>query len=217
MSVFNVTENQVQKVRNSLINIRKLACRIDKLTYLDNKATGFENHIYQVNMSDYNGDIKEYEELLKHKIDEINDRKSAGTGLRIGYVGVPPMIGDIYDFIEGLGARVVYNEVQREFAFPGAEKAGNIYEQYYNYTYPYDLTFRIKEIKRQIELRKIDAVIHYTQTFCHRAAEDIIIKKELGIPVLTIEGDKINTLDARTKLRLEAFFDMLTDSAGVNL
>ncbi|MHB1154988.1 MAG: 2-hydroxyacyl-CoA dehydratase family protein [Eubacteriales bacterium] len=217
MCHFNVTEEQVQNIRNSLINIRRLARQIDKLTYIDNKATGFENHIYQVCMSDYNGDIKECEELLKHKVDEINNRKSAGSGLRIGYIGVPPMTSDIYNFIEGFGAKVIYNEIQREFAFSRAEKANNIYEQYYDYTYPYDLSFRIKEIKKQVETRKIDAMIHYTQTFCHRAVEDIILKKELEVPILTIEGDKLNTLDARTKLRLEAFFDMLTDSAGVIL
>lgn len=41
--------------------------------------------------------------------------------------------------------------------------------------------------------------------------EDIILKQELNIPILTIEGDKSNSLDARTKLRIEAFLDMLKD------
>ncbi len=66
-------------------------------------------------------------------------------------------------------------------------------------------------MKKQIEERNIDAIIHYTQAFCHRAVEDIVLKEELNIPMLNIEGDKLNTLDARTKLRLEAFLDMLLD------
>ncbi len=121
--------------------------------------------------------------------------------------------GDIYDFVENLNARFVYNEVQREFSFPrGGIEAINIFQQYYDYTYPYDMEFRIKELKKQIKERKIDAIIHYTQAFCHRAVEDIVLKKELNIPILNIEGgDKLNTLDARTKLRLEAFLDMLLD------
>ena len=41
--------------------------------------------------------------------------------------------------------------------------------------------------------------------------EDIVLKEKLDIPILNIEGDKLNTLDARTKLRLEAFLDMLLD------
>ena len=37
------------------------------------------------------------------------------------------------------------------------------------------------------------------------------MKKELNLPILNIEGDKLNCLDARTKLRVEAFLDMLLD------
>jgi benzoyl-CoA reductase/2-hydroxyglutaryl-CoA dehydratase subunit BcrC/BadD/HgdB len=121
------------------------------------------------------------------------------------------MTCDIYDFVENLDAHFVYNEVQREFAFPRASEASNIYEQYYDYTYPYDIHFRLKELKKQIKERKIDGVIHYTQAFCYRAIEDIILKKELDMPILNIEGDKLNALDARTKLRIEAFIDMLSD------
>jgi len=67
------------------------------------------------------------------------------------------------------------------------------------------------ELKNQIKERKLDGIIHYTQAFCYRAVEDIILKEKLDIPILNIEGDKLNTLDARTKLRLEAFLDMLVD------
>jgi len=121
------------------------------------------------------------------------------------------MTGDIYDFAEKFNAHFVYNEVQREFAFPRGDQAKNIFEQYYDYTYPYDIHFRMKELKLQIETRKLDAIIHYTQAFCYRAVEDIVLKESLDIPVLNIEGDKLNSLDARTKLRLEAFLDMLLD------
>jgi len=121
------------------------------------------------------------------------------------------MTCDIFNYCENFNARFVYNEVQREFAFPRGAKAESIYEQYCDYTYPYDLEFRLEEVKRQIELRKLDGIIHYTQAFCHRAIEDIVIKNTLNIPILTIEGDKSNILDSRTKLRLEAFLDMLLD------
>ena len=121
------------------------------------------------------------------------------------------MTGDIYAFVENFNATFVYNEVQREFAFPRADKATNIYDQYYDYTYPYDTEFRIIELKNQINERKLDGIIHYTQAFCYRAVEDIVLKQKLDIPILNIEGDKLNTLDARTKLRIEAFLDMLLD------
>lgn len=211
MNIFNVTLEEVEVVRKRLNEVRQLTKEIDNLTYIDNKANGFENHLYQVSSSDFNTDIDSFKEELKKSIEEIKERQPKNKKLRLGYVGVPPMTADIYEFVEGLNAKFVYNEVQREFAFPRAEKATNIFDQYYDYTYPYDTEFRIIELKKQIEERELDGIIHYTQAFCHRAVEDIVLKSKLDIPILNIEGDKLNSLDARTKLRLEAFLDMLLD------
>jgi benzoyl-CoA reductase/2-hydroxyglutaryl-CoA dehydratase subunit BcrC/BadD/HgdB len=211
MELFNVEEEAVEAVRKRLNEVRRLSKEIDELTYIDNKANGLENHIYQVSLSDLNGNINDFEAELKKAIDDIKKREPINKKLRLGYIGVPPMTGDIYEFVGNFNAHFVYNEVQREFAFPRGIEAVNIFEQYYDYTYPYNTEFRIGELKKQIELRKLDGIIHYTQAFCYRAVEDIVIKKQLDIPILNIEGDKLNTLDARTKLRLEAFLDMLLD------
>lgn len=211
MKLFNVCESEVEDVRKRLNEIRDKAKEIDKLTYLESKATGFENHLLQLCLSDFDGDVKHYEAFLEEKLKEIKNRENDVKKLRLGYLGVPPMTGDLFDYVENFNSRIVYNEVQREFAFPRADKAKDIYEQYYDYTYPYDINFRIQEIKKQIEERKLDGIIHYTQAFCHKCAEDIILKDKLDIPILNIEGDKLNKLDARTKLRIEAFLDMLYD------
>lgn len=211
MYMFNVTIEEVEAVRKKLNEIRKLGKEIDELTYIESKATGFENHLYQVSLSDFNGNVDSFEADLKKVISDIKKRSLINKKLRLGYIGVPPMTGDIYEFVQKFDAHFVYNEVQREFAFPRANDSLNIFEQYYDYTYPYNTEFRVKELKKQIEERKLDAIIHYTQAFCYRSVEDIVLKQNLDIPILNIEGDKLNTLDARTKLRLEAFLDMLLD------
>ncbi|PAB56798.1 2-hydroxyacyl-CoA dehydratase family protein [Anaeromicrobium sediminis] len=211
MDRFNVTIDEVEKVRQEINEVRKLGIEIDRLTYEDLKVSGFENHLYEVSFSDLWGDINIFREELKNRIDEYKKRKKFNKVLRIGYIGVPPMTADLYDFVEEQDGLIVYNEVQREFAFPRAHEAKDIYEQYYDYTYVYDVNFRIKELKRQIDIRKLDGIIHYTQAFCYRAIEDIVLKEKLDIPILNIEGDTSNKLDERTKLRLEAFLDMLKD------
>lgn len=211
MNTFNVTIEEVEATRKRLNEIRALAKEFDELSYIHNKVTGFENHLYQVSLSDFNGDIDVFEADLKKIISDIKNREPINRKLRLGYIGVPPMTCDIYEFVEQFDANFVYNEVQREFAFPRADKASNIFQQYYDYTYPYDTEFRIQELKKQIKERKLDGIIHYTQAFCYRAVEDIVLKEKLDIPILNIEGDKLNILDARTKLRLEAFLDMLLD------
>jgi len=211
MDNFGVSLEKVEKVRQEINLLRKDAIRLDKLTYIDEKADGFENHLFQLCLSDFDGNMEKYGEFLKEKINQIEKRDKNPKKLRLGYLGVPPMQGDLHHFVEKFDARFVYNEVQREFAFPRAIEAENIFEQYYDYTYPYDIEYRLKDILEQVKLRKLDGIVHYTQAFCHRAIEDIILKEKLDIPVMNIEGDKHNSLDARTKLRLEAFLDMLHD------
>ena len=212
IAIFKTDYSEVERMRQKLNRIRKLGIEIDKLTYLENLGTAWDNHFYLVNFSDFQGNPDDFEKELKEKIAAIKSSKAKKYLLRLGYIGVPPMTGDIYDFVNTYNATFVYNEVQREFAFPRHKSDKNIYEQYQNYTYPYNNQFRISEIKKQIKERKIDAIIHYTQAFCHRAMEHIIIKNEIDIPILNIEGDKLNVLDARTKLRLEAFLDMVADN-----
>lgn len=210
-SLLGVEPKQVEAWRVKLGKIRNLGIRLDELTYETNQASGFENHLYLVSFSDFMNNPQVYHDTLEEKIKEISKRKPHNRPVRLAYIGVPPMQGDLYDYIKSQNASVVYNEVQREFMFPRWEQASCTTQQYLDYTYPYDLKSRIKEIDQQIKLRDIDAVIHYTQAFCHKATEDIVIKAELDIPVLQIEGDKLNALDARTKLRLEAFIDMIKD------
>ena len=208
---FNIDIDKVENIREQLNLIRDRALYIDHLTYKENKASGFENHLNLVSTSDFNRDYIMFSQYIEDNIRIIEKKDKFRDKIRLAYIGVPPMTVDIYQFLEERESRIVYNEVQREFAFPRNKDAKNIYEQYTDYTYPYNLKIRLNEIKKQIKLRKIDAVIHYTQAFCHRAAENIIIKKELDVPLLNIEGDKLKFLDARTKLRIEAFIDMVKD------
>lgn len=211
MMTLNVDRNKVEENRMAFNKVRALAHEIDRLTYEDLKVTGFENHLYLVNCSDFEGDTEKYAASMKQAIENFSKRTPLKKKLRLGYIGVPPMTADLYSFVETLNASIIYNEVQREFSFPRGHQAQNIYEQYIDYTYPYNSHFRIEEIKNQIKERHLDGLIHYTQAFCHRAIDDIIIKASINIPILNIEGDQLNTLDARTKLRIEAFLDMLSD------
>lgn len=208
---FGTTLAETEQVRRSLLPVRLLAKELDQLTYEENRLSGWENHLLQLSMSDFNGDATRYADELAQLKAEALGREPYRDKLRLGFIGVPPMTGDLYDYVEQFGGRFVYNEVQREFAFPRARADQTIYELYHDYTYPYSLEFRLEEIKKQVELRKLDGIIHYTQASCYRSIDDIIIKQTLDLPVLTIEGDKLNVLDARTKLRIEAFLDMLLD------
>lgn len=204
------TLSKAEKFLKKTSAMHALAQKLDILT-VEGKVTGFENHLWQVSQSDFNSNIKKYSEELSLVISTAERRIPNSDFIRLGYIGVPPMTGDIYEFSSTQGAEIIFNEVQREFAFPRFEKYTSLTEKYLDFTYPYCIDGRISEIKKNIQARRLDGIIHYTQAFCHRAVEDIIFKAELGVPVLHIEGDRYNSIDARTKLRLETFIDMLKD------
>jgi benzoyl-CoA reductase/2-hydroxyglutaryl-CoA dehydratase subunit BcrC/BadD/HgdB len=198
----------VAEVKKRLDSVRAKVAELDRLTWQENKVSGWHNHLYQVSCSDFNSDVAAFEADVEVFLERAAAEPAAGPGIRLGFIGVPPIFTDIYTYVETMGARIVYNEVQRQFAMPQAPQ--DIIEQYRQYTYPYGVFGRINDIRPEIEKRKLDGIIHYVQSFCFRQIEDMVFRQKLDIPILTIEGDKPGRLDARTKLRIDSFIEMLT-------
>ncbi len=87
---------------------------------------------------------------------------------------------------------------------------GSLVEQYVRYTYPYDLFFRLADVRQEIERRRLQGLIHYVQSFCFRAAQDALVRDFAQVPVLTVECDRPGPVDERTIVRLESFLEMLS-------
>lgn len=198
---------EIEGCKSRLDKIREKLRLLDAMTYKDNVVTGLENHLFLVTSSDFGSDPERYEAELDYFLDEAAGRKPHQEALRLGFVGVPPIFSDLYEVLEEMGARVVFNEVQRQFSIPSASH--DLVERYLLYTYPYEIGPRIRDFKEAIRERDLDGLIHYTQTFCHRQIHDILIRKEIGVPILTLEGDRPGPLDGRTITRLETFLEML--------
>ncbi|MEN6567537.1 MAG: 2-hydroxyacyl-CoA dehydratase [Veillonellales bacterium] len=197
----------VQTVKHRLDAVRKKVAEIDRLTWQENMVSGWHNHLYQISCSDFNGNVAEFEQSVDHFLLQAKAAPEFDEDIRLGYIGVPPIFTDLYSYLESAGARVVFNEVQRQFAMPFP--VDDIVEQYRLYTYPYGVFDRIEDIKAEIEKRNLDGIIHYVQSFCFRQIEDMIFREKLDVPILTIEGDKPGKVDARTKLRIDSFVEML--------
>ena len=205
--VLGTTREDAEKAKTQLDKVRAVALAIDDLTWRRNSVTGRENHLALIETSDCRGNPPELERELATRLDNISAREPFAANLRLGLVGVPPIVSDLYEVVEGIGGRVVYNEVQREFAMP--HRRSDLAGQYASYTYPYGAGRRAAEIRRQAKTRSLDGIIHYVQSFCYHQLDDIVIKETVGIPALTLEADKPGPLDLRSRLRLEAFFETL--------
>lgn len=207
MDAFGVGWDKVNQEKKRLAGVRSLIHRIDELTWQTNQVGGFDNHLWQVCSSDFNRDPQKFRLEAETYVAKMQEAPPRSESIRLGYIGVPPIMTDLYDYLETRGARVVYNEIQRQFAMPFA--TDDIVEQYALYTYPYDIFWRLEDITREIRRRELHGIIHYAQSFCYRQIQDLIIRRKIGLPVLTIEGDRPISLDARTRMRIDGFVEML--------
>jgi benzoyl-CoA reductase/2-hydroxyglutaryl-CoA dehydratase subunit BcrC/BadD/HgdB len=205
----STTREKAEETRMRLNRIRDKLRVVDKLTFEGNVVTGMENHLFLVQSSDFGSDPDKFEKGLDNFIEEAGKRTPLNDEIRLGYLGVPPIFTDFYEFIESLGGRVVFNEVQRQFSMPYSCK--DLVDQYLKYTYPYDIGGRMEDIRQAVRERRLDGLIHYTQTFCFRQLYDMIIRKESPVPVLTLEGDRPGRIDSRIALRIETFIEMIKD------
>jgi benzoyl-CoA reductase/2-hydroxyglutaryl-CoA dehydratase subunit BcrC/BadD/HgdB len=194
-------------VKNELKPLRDKLLRLDELTWRDNVVTGEENLEFLLNSSDFEGDWREYEQKVGSFLHEAADREPLEDGVRLGYIGVPPILTDFHAVVESIGARIVFNEIPWQFAMPHA--MDDFVAQYAAYTYPYGIFRRIEDISGAVKEREIQGLVHYTQSFCFRQIEDLILREKVAVPILTIEADRPGRVDARTKVRMEAFVEML--------
>ncbi len=194
-----------EKVKEKFDKTRVLLKKIDEMTFRELKVSGFENHVNLVSASDFNSDPESFHRGVAAFLDEALKRPSKSISLRIGHAGIPPIFSDYYHYISSLGSEIIYNETQRQFSMiEGAGKS--LYEAYHNYTYPYSFKNRLEDIKKAIEERELDCIIHYVQSFCFHQIEDRMLKNELGdFPVLTIEGDYPAPLNENDRLKIESF------------
>lgn len=201
------TWNEAVRQQERLAEARRPVWEIDKLTWAENKVSGWENHYWQISCSDFEGDPELFAARARDFLYEARQRPSRPPGLRMAFIGVPPIIDGLYEFFSSLNAEIIFNEVQRQFSLPYENV--DLVEQYLRYTYPYDAATRAADIEGQLKIRRADAVIHYTQSFCFRQIEDILFRKWLKLPFLSIEGDAPGPLDARIRMRIETFLMML--------
>ncbi|MFC1840141.1 2-hydroxyacyl-CoA dehydratase family protein [Thermodesulfobacteriota bacterium] len=199
--------DNIDKVKRRLDRIRRKLKEIDRLTFVENIVTGMENHQFLLASSDFKGDPDNFEKEIDNFLNKVKTRKPFKDEIRLGLLGVPPIFSNFYQYIESAGARIVFNEVQRQFSMPYDSE--DIIEQYLRYTYPYGTEARIEDIENAVKERNLDGLIHYTQTFCFRQLYDIVLRERLSVPILTLEGDRPGEIDRRTALRIDTFLEMV--------
>ena len=200
--------DKISACKKQLDSIRYKLTELDRLTWQKMLVTGEENLLCLVSSSDFNGNPKNFSTELDNFLEMARQRQPLQKKIRLGLAGVPPILSDLYKVLDKLDVAVAYNEVPRQFSMPWAPES-TIAEQYTRYTYPYQVERRLYDIEQACKQRQLDGIIHYTQSFCFRQIEDILFKRTLSVPTMTLEADQPGAVDGRTLTRIETFIEML--------
>jgi benzoyl-CoA reductase/2-hydroxyglutaryl-CoA dehydratase subunit BcrC/BadD/HgdB len=201
------TPDKVARIQARLMPLRRNLRRLDRLNWETQQVTGRENFQWLISSSDFASGLTAYEQGLDAFLKAAEQRPYGNGRVRLGFAGIPPIFTDLWDYLEELGAAVVFHEFPRQFSMPNDTE--DLIEQYLLYTYPYDIWGRLADLREAVATRRLDGLVHYTQSFCFRQMFDQLIRENLDVPILTIEGDRPTPLDSRTRMRLEAFVDVL--------
>ncbi len=206
-ALLGTTAAAAEKVFRALAPARNALTALDELTWRDGLVSGRENFDWLVGASDFGGEPAAFANRLGVFLTKARARPSGERRVRLGLAGVPPINRGLFEVLEEMGAAVVLNEIPRQFALLGG--GSTLAEAYTIYTYPYGCTPRLADLRAEIERRDLAGLIHYVQTFCHRGIQDLLLRKHVGVPVLTLEGERPGPLSAQQRLRLETFVDMV--------
>jgi benzoyl-CoA reductase/2-hydroxyglutaryl-CoA dehydratase subunit BcrC/BadD/HgdB len=207
MTRLGAADGAVAQVLARLKPLRRQLRHLDRLTWESGQVSGRENFQFLIASSDFGSDLEAYEKKVAGLLEQAERRPGTSAKVRLGFAGIPPIFSDLWDYLEKLDAAPVFHEFPRQFSMPHADL--DLVEQYLRYTYPYDIGGRLADLQEAIVRRRLDGLVHYTQSFCFRQMFDKMLRDRLPIPILTIEGDRPTPLDSRTRMRLEAFVDVL--------
>jgi hypothetical protein len=205
---FGVTRADTEKVREGLAPLRRDLAEVDRRM---GAGLGVGNaakaHALLLSGSDFGGGAPDaFASEVKTFLSETEDPiKEDASAPRLALVGIPPIVSDLFEHIERLGARVVLDEIAREFAM--LRDADSIVSQYLAYTYPYDIFHRLNGLMGEAAGRSVEGIVHYVQSFCFRGVHDRLLREKTEVPVLTLECDRPGQLGGSAVTRLEAFVE----------
>ena len=191
--------------KERLDDVRRRASLVDELA-VEGRVKSGDLFAALLATTDFLGDPEACAKLLDATLARIHADDSPPPPLRLSWAGVPAIWPDVWDRAEAWGARVVDHEVPRQFAL--LDSIGrDLVATYLAFTYPYDTASRIRDVAREAERRGAAGVVHYVQSFCHRAIGDRLWREGIRLPVLTLEADRPGLMDERTRTRFEAFLE----------
>jgi predicted CoA-substrate-specific enzyme activase len=199
----------VNRAWEALLPLRWDLGELERATWERDTVTGLENHLFLVRSTDLGGDLPAFRAEVAAFLREIAGRSPLPQRRRVAVFGVPTIRPEFYPYLEARDARVVLNEVQRDFA--QLDPAPDLPTQYASrYAYAYSVHERLAAFLPEVARRRVEGVVVYRQSFCHHNVEVPAVRRALaGLPLVELEGDGPGELDQAQRLRLDTFLSQM--------
>ena len=103
VTAVGTTWEEVTLAKARLEEVRQRVKEMDRLTWQGDRVSGWDNHLFQVCCSDFEGDPEAFASRLDAYLAELPQRDPIKADIRLAYIGVPPIMDDLYDYLEERG------------------------------------------------------------------------------------------------------------------
>ncbi len=192
--------------------IKELGLELDRKRS-EGKISSSEAFKLLVSFSDLEGDFNMFKSKVSYLLKSVKSIESPfieSDTPRVALLGVPPIHPDFHEVASSLNIHIVFDELPFEFVRLSGTNIMELAQNYSDYTFARDIEFRLDFLDNELEKRKIDGIVHYTQFACHHMLEDEILRNHFDHPILTVQGDLPRCTPEQLKLRLEAFAECLS-------
>lgn len=204
---FGASPVVINQARRQLNQIRAKVHAIDRLNWKENRVNSRDSFSFQLATADMKGDPVSFEQELDHFLSRRSNAPRQGQKLRLACLGNIPLCSNLFETIEELDARVVFNEAARQISMPA--EVDSLVEQYLNFTLPYDIATRLKSCEEELSQRDVDGLIFISQCGTSGQIEEIFLRQRFKQPLLALPDLRPGELDGGNRLKLESFIGML--------
>lgn len=204
---FGASPVGINQARQQLNQIRAKVHAVDRLNWKENRVNSRDSFAFQLATADMKGDPASFEQELDLFLAQRSNAPRQSQKIRLAFLGKVPLCSNLFETVEELDARVVFNESARQISMPA--EVDSLVEQYLNFTLPYDITTRLQNCEEELGQRGVDGLIFISSGDSSGQIEEIFLRQRFKQPLMTLPDLRPGELDGGSRLRLESFIGML--------
>ncbi len=193
-----------EAVGETLLEIRRGISDLIGLNFRAGRVSGRTVWDLLVRSGDFGGYPRAFKERLDLALEKGAEKQPLARRVRLGLIGDPCPTPELFGLLEALGAEVFFQEAIESWAMPGSSSASLSWRTL-ECPHLWEAGRRSVRIHDEVLARSLYALIHIVWSGAYRKIEEISIKEEVHVPILTLEFSYPAVLTPAHTMRIESF------------